>query len=162
MFFFNPDFRQDMAEMAKQQAVNLWVQDQSSFQCSFGQPKDAMDVINMAEKSNEDRNKFEINDDISIGHHSGSFQCSFGQKIVENAKEVAIVAEKSNEEQQYKFNFEQDVPQNTSNQALAAPQSKFLFTDFCAVCAVHMVSKVWCTKILNFYFYFPKSLSEVI
>ena len=146
-----------MAEMAKQQAVNLWVQDQSSFQCSFGQPKDAMDVINMAEKSNEDRNKFEINDDISIGHHSGSFQCSFGQKIVENAKEVAIVAEKSNEEQQYKFNFEQDVPQNTSNQALAAPQSKFLFTDFCAVCAVHMVSKVWCTKILNLYFSFPKN-----
>ena len=129
IFFSNPDFRQDMAEMAKQQAVNLWVQDQSSFQCSFGQPKDAMDVINMAEKSNEDRNKFEINDDISIDH-SGSFQCSFGQKIVENAKEVAIVAEKSNEEQQYKFNFEQDVPQNTSNQALAAPQSKFLFTDF--------------------------------
>ena len=119
-----------MAEMAKQQAVNLWVQDQSSFQCSFGQPKDAMDVINMAEKSNEDRNKFEINDDISIGHHSGSFQCSFGQKIVENAKEVAIVAEKFNEEQPYKFNFEQDVPQNTSNQALAAQQSKFLFTDF--------------------------------
>ena len=131
MFFFsNQDFRQDMAEMAKQQAVNLWVQDQSSFQCSFGQPKNAMDVINMAEKSNEDRNKFEINDDISIGHHSGSFQCSFGQKIVENAKEVAIVAEKSNEEQQYKFNFEQDIPQNTSNQALAAPQSKYLFTDF--------------------------------
>ena len=127
IFFSNPDFRQDMAEMAKQQAVNLWVQDQSSFQCSFGQPKDAMDVINMAEKSNEDRNKFEINDDISIDH-SGSFQCSFGQKIVENAKEVAIVAEKSNEEQQYKFNL--DVPQNTSNQALAAPQSKFLFTDF--------------------------------
>merc|ERR1711971_602267 len=81
-----------------------------------------MDVINMAEKSNEDRNKFEINDDISIGHHSGSFQCSFGQKIVENAKEVAIVAEKSNEEQQYKFNL--DVPQNTSNQALAAPQTQ--------------------------------------
>ena len=118
-----------MAEMAKQQAVNLWVQDQSGFQCSFGQPKDAMDVINMAEKSNEDRNKFEINDDISIDH-SGSFQCSFGQKIVENAKEIANVSEKSNEEQQYKFNFEQDVPQNTSNQALAAPQSKFLFTDF--------------------------------
>ena len=127
IFFSNPDFRQDMAEMAKQQAVNLWVQDQSSFHCSFGQPKDAMDVINMAEKSNEDRNKFEINDDISIDH-SGSFQCSFGQKIVENAKEVAIVAEKSNEEQQYKFNL--DVPQNTSNQALAALQSKFLFTDF--------------------------------
>merc|ERR1711971_484972 len=81
-----------------------------------------MDVINMAEKSNEDRNKFEINDDISIGHHSGSFQCSFGQKIVENAKEVAIVAEKSNEEQQYKFNL--DVPQNTSKQALAAPQTQ--------------------------------------
>ena len=117
-----------MAEMAKQQAVNLWVQDQSSFQCSFGQPKNAMDVINMAEKSNEDRNKFEINDDPI--DHSGSFQCSFGQKIVENATEVANVAEKSNEEQQYKFNFEQDVPQNTSNQALAAPQSKFLFTDF--------------------------------
>ena len=128
IFFSTPDFRQDMAEMAKQQAVNLWVQDQSSFQCSFGQPKNAMDVINMAEKSNEDRNKFEINDDPI--DHSGSFQCSFGQKIVENAKEVAIVAEKSNEEQQYKFNFEQDVPQNTSNQALAAPQSKFFFNDF--------------------------------
>jgi hypothetical protein len=112
-----------MAEMAKQQAVNLWVQDQSSFQCSFGQPKNAMDVINMAEKSNEDRNKFEINDDISIDN-SGSFQCSFGQKIVENAKEVANVAEKSNEEHPYKFNFE-DVHENTSNQALAAPQSKF-------------------------------------
>merc|ERR1740129_143036 len=83
-----------------------------------------MDVINMAEKSNEDRNKFEINDDISLGHHSGSFQCSFGQKIVENAKEVAIVAEKSNLGQQYKFNFEQDVPQNTSNQALAAPETQ--------------------------------------
>ena len=123
IFFSNPDFRQDMAEMAKQQAVNLWVQDQSSFQCSFGQPKNAMDIINMAEKSNEDRNKFEINDDISIDH-SGSFQCSFGQKIVENAKEVAIVAEKSNEEQLRKFNFE-GIHENTSNQALAAPQSKY-------------------------------------
>merc|ERR1712194_758843 len=48
------------------------------------------------------------------------FNVHLAKKIVENATEVANVAEKSNEEQQYKFNFEQDVPQNT----LAAPQTQ--------------------------------------
>ena len=109
-----------MAEMAKQQAVNLWVEGQSSFQCSFGQPKNPMEIINMAEKSNEERNKFDIND-VPEDHSSMNFQFSFDQS--KNNLEIIDNAEKSNEERN-KFHIDTG---NTSNEVETVPKGDYLY-----------------------------------
>ena len=122
---FYPDFREDMAEMAKQQAVNLWVQEQSSFQCSFGQPnKNAMEIINMAEKSNEERNQFEIVD--TPENQSNNIQYSFAQ--TQNLQAVGISFENFKVPSPVqRHNFE--VSGSTSHQVESVTKSKFIIID---------------------------------
>ena len=54
---FGEGIKLDMIEMAKEQAVDLWAQEQFSFQCSQNNPKD---LFEQAEKSNEEKNKFDL------------------------------------------------------------------------------------------------------
>ena len=111
-----------MAEMAKQQAVNLWVQESSSFQCSFGQPnKNAMEIINLAEKSNEERNQFEIVD--TPENQSNNIQYSFAQ--TQNFQAVGISFENFKvPSPAQRQNFE--VSESTSNQVESVTKSKFI------------------------------------